>query len=145
VTSAPNENRVFVIRENPDAPGTFEQSVLEGDGDLFGESLAVGDLVGDDGALEVVVGAPRVNVGGASNAGAVTVHAYDGATGELDATPRAVFHDANPDTEQAYGSAVAVVPWGSDPMQNLLVVSAKDEVFTYFQAFQDRADVRARR
>ena len=40
---------------------------------------------------------------------------------------------------------VAVVPWGPSGAPSAIVVSAKDEVFTYFKAFDDRADLRAGR
>jgi hypothetical protein len=146
VVSAPSVNQVFVYREDPAAPGTFIERVFTGSGNAFGASLAVGDVDGQPG-LELVVGAPRANANDVRNAGAVYVHRFDATTKAFVEAPILTIHDAYPETEQAFGSQVALTPWRVDAttVRNLLVVAGKDEVFTYFKEPILKDDVRAGR
>jgi hypothetical protein len=151
VVSAPSVNQVFLYREDPAAPGTLIERVFTGPGNGFGVSLAVGDLDGD-GKPELVVGAPRANAEDVRNAGAVYVFAYNTATAAFDETPLLTVHDAYPETEQGFGSQVALSAWRIDAVppapaevRNVLVVAGKDEVFTYFKEPLLEDDVRAGR
>jgi hypothetical protein len=151
VVSAPSVNQVFLYREDPAAPGTFTERVFTGPGNGFGVSLAIGDLDGDD-QPELVVGAPRANADNVRNAGAVYVFKYNATTFAFDEAPILTIHDAYPETEQAFGSQVALSPWRIDAtdttpaeIRNVLVVAGKDEVFTYFKEPLREDDVRAGR
>jgi hypothetical protein len=146
VVAAPSVNQVFLYREDPAAPGTLMERVFTGPGNGFGASLATGDLDGD-GKLELVVGAPRANADDVRNAGAVYVFSFNTATFAFDETPILTIHDAYPETEQAFGSQVALSPWRIDAttVRNVLVVAGKDEVFTYFKEPLVQDDVRAGR
>ncbi len=93
----------------------------------FGATLVAGDLDGDD-AAELVIGAPRSNIGDVSNAGQATVYTFDGTEFTLVLT----LHDANPEAGQQFGVGAAVVPWMAGG-RSVLVVLADDEIFTYFR------------
>jgi hypothetical protein len=128
IASAPQSNRVFIYAEDASKSLVEERIVFEGND--FGRSLAAGDLDGD-GQPELVVGAPNANIAGESNAGAVYVFKYDAAAKKFGETPIAIFHDAQAENEQLFGSTVAVVPWGPD--KNVLVAGSKSELFIYFR------------
>lgn len=126
--SSPMSNRViaYINEGNAGADVTEIEVPVVFEASQFGASMAAGDLDGD-GADELIVGAPRADVEGATNAGTAHIYAFDGAAFSLTVT----LHDAQPETEQGFGTAVAVVPWGDD--RRVLVVVGDTEVFTYFR------------
>jgi hypothetical protein len=101
----------------------------------FGASLAAGDLDGD-GVPEIIVGAPNAEADGTLHAGEVILYQFDGTA----FTKVFSVSDSQPETEQRFGTSVAVAPWGTAG-QNILVVGADHELFVYFQT-QLYADVR---
>ncbi len=102
----------------------------------FGAALAAGDL-NDDGNDELVIGAPRSNVDGATNAGATTIYSFDGTSFGVEIS----VHDAEPEAEQRMGTSVAIVPWTAGDRQ-ILVVGGDKEIFTYFRTTFYDDDVR---
>ena len=81
-----------------------------------------------DGKRYVVAGYPDAIVDGTSGAGQVQVFEVDTTAGIGNSVM--TLHDAQPEGKQAFGRAVAVVPFGTKP---LIVVAADNEVFTYFR------------
>jgi hypothetical protein len=107
----------------------------------FGETLAFGDM-DHDGDDEVIVGAPTSATSDeVPGAGQVTVYNYTVADGF---TPEAILYDSTPVADQAFGRSLAVAEFGlgSGAFADLLVVGARDEVFTYFRVIRDENDVR---
>jgi hypothetical protein len=100
----------------------------------FGGALAAGDLDGD-GADELVVGADQATVEGTTNAGLVAVYSFNGTSFDAAMDP---LRDLEPEVEQRFGIAVAVVAFGG---ANMLVAAADHELFAYFRT-QMYADVR---
>ena len=76
----------------------------------------------------VVAGYPDAIVEGTSGAGQVQVFEVDATAGI--GTAVLTLHDAEPDGGQAFGRAVAVMPFDGKPV---IVVAADNEVFTYFR------------
>jgi len=127
--SAPAEDLVTVYLWD-DNPGDGLTSVTVDpplDARGFGKGLAAGDLDGD-GDDELVIGAPDSNSEGVENSGAAYV--YNHADGDAFDMLLAV-HDAEPETQQKFGVAVATVPWQGS--QRILSVAADTEIFTYFR------------
>ncbi len=127
--SSPGSSLVRAYLNDGDlSDGTLEIDVgAPLDSSRFGESLAAGDLDGD-GDDELVIGAPRSNVDGASNAGAAYVYSFSGGAFNLELT----LHDAEAEAEQQLGRAVAVIPWTAGG-RNVVVVGGDAEIFTYFR------------
>jgi hypothetical protein len=103
-----------LILQPPDGPGGF------------GTALAAGDLTGD-GADELVIGAP--NTPAKNEPGAGRVYLYQ-LVGNSFGNP-VTLGDAQPEANQVFGRAVAVLPFGDG--DQIVVVGAKDEVYTYFR------------
>jgi len=125
--SAPDDDLVFAYI-NDGALGFTELEVgapLDASG--FGSSLAAGDLDGMPGD-ELVVGSPRSNVGDASNAGKVAVYTFS----NDDFAVAMSLHDANAESEQQYGTSIAVVPWAATGTK-ILMVGGDEEIYTYFR------------
>lgn len=76
----------------------------------------------------VVAGYPTATFD-AAQAGRVLVFSLD-LTAGLDATPVLTLHDAQPEGGQAFGRAVAVMPFNGHPV---IAVAANNEVFLYFR------------
>jgi hypothetical protein len=77
----------------------------------------------------VVAGYPGDNVGG-TTAGDVKLFPVSG-MGGIETSPMAVLHDAQPENNQSFGRAVAVMPFNGKP---IIVVAADNEIFTYYQS-----------
>jgi hypothetical protein len=84
-----------------------------------------------DGTPHVVAGYPNAVVDG-TIAGQVLVLEISpqGATPGLGATPRLTLHDADPESNQAFGRGVAVMPFDGKPV---IAVAADNEIFVYFR------------
>ena len=126
VVAAPGSNTVHVYLDMAGgAPTATTISAPEGALE-FGKTLAVGNLDGMGGD-ELVVGAPSTTVDGKEAAGSVFIYQFGAQAGD----DPIQFHDAQPESSQRYGQSVAIVPFGS--AQDILVVGADQEVFTYFR------------
>ena len=121
--AAPSERRVLVFMNGGD--GTPVEITGPAGSVTFGEALATGDL-DRDGADELVVGdgdnSAEVSGGGAA-------HIYGMTGGGFD-DPVTLF-DSDPQADQRFGQAVAIARWNDQ--DDILVVGADGEVFTYFQ------------
>jgi hypothetical protein len=138
VYSAPSINTVFVR-----LPGTTDPILISVPitGSNFGYALAAGDLDGDD-VPELIIGAPRSDVDGTTDAGGVYIYRYAaGAFTPFSTEPLAV---ASPSSSEQFGKSLAVAPWGKTG-QNVLVVGAEGKVFTYFRLAGLYDDVRTGR
>jgi hypothetical protein len=130
VYSAPSLNKVFVRFGS----GQTAEINAGDQGSDFGDAVAVADLTGPgnvpDGIPEIIVGAPKADVG-ATNGGAVYVFSYD-----PDAANRftqiAALGPAAPEVEERFGKSVTVAPFGPAD-DHVLVVGAEGEVFTFFR------------
>ncbi len=103
--------------------------------------LAIGAPISKDGQrsaviLELVTPPSRYAVAGYPNepingtvSGQVLVYPLDTATG-LDVTPKITLNDAQPDTNEEFGRALAVMPFNNNP---ILAVSADNEIFAYYR------------
>jgi hypothetical protein len=121
----------FVTPPAPDIP--FTQLAEASVGDIG--PIAVADVAAANPGPEIIVGAPGADDAGPTRAGVVRILKPDGTPAVADY----ILHDADPRTEQHFGKALVVVPWG--PGANVIVVGAEGEVFTYFRtSFYD--DVR---
>lgn len=134
---APSANKVYVYMNIalPTAPAAPVEVTVSGS-TAFGESLAVGDFDGD-GNHELVVGDPNATVDGTANAG--MVHLFTQSGGSFTAESNAL-HDAQPEGDQRFGRSIAVAKFGG--AQDILVVAASGEVFTYFRNSISGSDVR---
>jgi hypothetical protein len=103
-----------LILQSPDGPGGF------------GTALAAGDLTGDS-ADELVIGAPNTPAKDEPGAGRVYLYQLVGS----DFGNPVALGDAQPEPNQVFGRAVAVMPFGDDG--RIVVVGAKDEIYTYFR------------
>ena len=138
VYSAPSINTVFVRLPGATDPILISVPIT---GSNFGYALAAGDLDGDD-VPELIVGAPRSDVDGTTDAGAVYIYRYAaGAFSLVSTDPLAV---ASPSSSEQFGKSLAVAPWGKTG-QNILVVGAEGKVFTYFRLAGLYDDVRTGR
>lgn len=138
VYSAPSINTVFVRLPGATDPIQISVPIT---GSNFGYALAVGDLDGDD-VPELAIGAPRSDVDGTTDAGAVYIYRYAaGAFTLISTEPLAV---ASPSSSEQYGKSLAIAPWGKTG-QNVLVVGAEGKVFTYFRLAGLYDDVRTGR
>jgi hypothetical protein len=134
--SAPGENRVRVWLDLALEP--TESVVLSGpSGSVsFGVAMAAGDLDGD-GADELVVGdsgwSREISGGGAA-------HIYQLVGGSFGSP--VTLRDADPESNQSFGQALTIARWNDQ--DDILVVAADDEVFTYFQVpLEGSQDVRS--
>lgn len=125
VYSAPSINKVFVRLGDL---GVTRELTITNIGSEFGYALAAGNL-DDDPEPELVVGAPRSNVDGETDAGAIYVYDYDSATDEF--TQTTMYTTSSPSASEKFGKTVAIAPW--DATRNILVVGAEGKVFTYFR------------
>jgi len=136
VYSAPSINKVFVRLGDL---GVTRELTITNIGSDFGYALAVGNL-DDDPEPELIVGAPRSNVDGVTDAGAIYLYDYDATTDQFVQTT--LYTTSSPTASERFGKSVAIVPW--DATRNVLVVGAEGKVFTYFRTgFYD--DVRTGR
>lgn len=136
VYSAPSTNKVFVRLGDA---GVTRELTITNVGSEFGYALAVGNL-DDDPEPELVVGAPRSNVDGATDAGAIYLYDYNAATDEF--SQLTMYTTSSPTASERFGKSIAIVPWSAT--QNVLVVGAEGKVLTYFRTgFYD--DVRTGR
>lgn len=136
VYSAPSINKVFVRFGDS---GLTQELTITNIGSEFGYALATGN-VDDDPEPELVIGAPRSNVEGETDAGALYVYDFDLGIGELAQTT--MYTTSQPSASERFGKSVAIVPWSATA--NVLVVGAEGKVFTYFRTgFYD--DVRTGR
>jgi hypothetical protein len=135
VIGAPSANKVYVYMNLvlPTAPTPVE--VTAADSTSFGDALAVGDFDGD-GNDELVVGDPNATADGTARAGKVHLFTQSGGSFTLAAS----LYDAQPESDQNFGRAVAVARFGGT--QDILVVGAASEVFTYFRNAISGSDVR---
>jgi len=123
--SATDQNKVHVYLDwNGTAPS--EQTIDGPSGSAtFGAAMVAGDLDGD-GKDELAIGDPRRDAGGKASAGSVFVYA----NGQFDA-PAWTAHDASAKRSQRFGKSVTIALF--DDADPVLVVGAKNEVFTYFR------------
>jgi hypothetical protein len=77
-----------------------------------------------------VAGLPNAQIGGTS-AGQVMLYKITDGGGIDSATPAAVLHDAQPESNQGFGRAVAAMPYNG---KQVLAVAADNEIFVYFRA-----------
>lgn len=122
VVSSPGAGGKISIIDFTQTPPVLTQLASPEVADL--DSFTLADIVDANPGLEIVVGAPLADDAGPTRAGAVRILKADG-TAAVEA-----LHDADPKTEQHFGKSVAVVPFGD---QQVLVVGAEGEVFTYFR------------
>ena len=80
------------------------------------------------GVTHVVAGYPTDVIDGVSS-GKVLVFPVSTTNG-VDATPIETLHDAQPDDGQAFGRAVAVIPYNNQP---IIAVAGNNEVFVYYR------------
>jgi hypothetical protein len=80
-------------------------------------------------AVHVVAGYPRAEVDGVTG-GKVVVYRVDPATGIVANAIEPLLHDAQPEEGQAFGRAVAVIPYNG---RQVIAVAASNEVFLYFR------------
>ena len=83
--------------------------------------LAAGELL--------VVGVPDRMIGNIA-AGQVDAFAFDALTGVLDPTPTLQLEDSQPESGARFGTSLATMPFNGE---NILVISADDEVFAYYK------------
>lgn len=128
VYSAPSINTVFVR-----FAGATEsiQITVPTTGSNFGFSLAAGDLDGDD-YPELIVGAPRSDIDGTTDAGAVFIYKVDLTNRTFTLVDGVALSPSSPSAGEQFGKSVAVAPWGPSG-GNILVVGAEGKVFTYFR------------
>jgi hypothetical protein len=128
VYSAPSINTVYILLAGQPAP---IQLTVPTTGSYFGYALAAGDLDGDD-YPELVVGAPRSDVDGTTDAGAVFIYKYDLTNRNFTLVDGTSISPSSPSASEQFGKSVAVAPWGPAG-GNILVVGAEGKVFTYFR------------
>lgn len=139
--SAPSANKVYVFTAL-DFGGSEEGAATTISGPAgsvsFGETMAAGNIDGAAGD-ELVVGDSKISIDGNTSSGAV--YLYAGGTGGLGSA--ITLRDAQPEGNQRFGQSVAVVPYGAT--DNIVVVGADNEIFTYFRTpLTGDADVRVR-
>lgn len=124
--SAPSANKVYVYFNFDVAaiPTPIEITPPPGV-ESYGHSLAVGDFDGD-GTDELVIGDPKADVDAVVNAGRADIVVFSG--GQVADSFRLL--DAEAENSQNFGRALAVATFNGS---EILVVGAKDEVFTYFR------------
>ena len=92
------------------------------------DRLRIADTFSTGTTRYVAAGYPN-NVVDGTNAGQVLVYKVDTATG-IAAAPDVTLSDASPESNQAFGRGVAILPFNGKP---ILAVAADNEVFTYFR------------
>jgi hypothetical protein len=91
--------------------------------------LRTAAILTSGGASYVVAGYPTAVVDG-KTAGQVLVFRVTGMAGIDSAAPAAALSDAQPDDNQSFGRALAVMPFNDTPV---LAVAADNEIFVYFR------------
>jgi hypothetical protein len=126
--AAPSAGVVYVYLDlDPGAAAPTPQALRVSGAARFGAALAAGDIDGD-GADELLIGAPDTTVEGELRAGSAFIFQLGG--GEL--VNRATLHDIAPESNQQFGRAVLIAPFGANN-DHIAVVATDGEVFTYFQ------------
>jgi len=126
VYSAPSINTVYVRLPGATDPMAITVPIT---GSTFGYALAAGDLDGDD-VPELVIGAPKSDLAGTTDAGAVYIYRYvAGAFMQVSTDPLQV---SSPSAGDLFGKSLAIAPWGKTG-RNVLVVGGEGKVFTYFR------------
>ncbi|HET6612017.1 MAG TPA: VCBS repeat-containing protein [Kofleriaceae bacterium] len=92
----------------------------------FGHALTAADLDGD-GTQELAVADDAATVEGTQGAGAVYVYAG------LAGPPAVTLYDAEPETDEHFGRAVAGAPFKGATDDEILMVGTGTQLFTYFQ------------
>jgi hypothetical protein len=90
--------------------------------------VASAALLAADGGNYAVAGVPGA-LDGSTTGGQVRLYAVD--AGGVSSTVAAAYNDAQPESDQAFGRGLAVMPYNG---MEVLAVAAKNEVFTYFRA-----------
>lgn len=111
-------------------------------GSDFGDAVAVGDILDDDGIPELIIGAPRSDPEGVANGGSVYVYRFVASPPSFTEALR--LYPAEPKDEERFGKSVTVAPFGATGTKSVLMVGAEGEVFTYFRTAESD-DVRAGR
>jgi FG-GAP repeat len=135
----PSTSSVFVHIAGEATPVHLFQTV---DTAGFGYALAIGDLDGDM-IPELVVGAPRSDVDGVTDAGSVYIYQYNLASKNFAQVGPAIT-TSSPSASEMFGTSLAIAPWGPSG-HNVLVVGAEGKVFTYFRLPDLYDDVRTGR
>jgi hypothetical protein len=120
--AAPESNKVYVYLNGGTSP--IDVPTPEA-AETFGEAMTAGDFDGD-GQDELVVGDGNATVEGATVAGRVHIFKLSGGA----FSQVTVLHDAEPEDRQRFGRAVATAVFEGE---DILVVGAFEEIFTYFQ------------
>ncbi len=140
VVSAPSTRSVYIYfnvdLNSADVGTPLVLPLPPGGAARFGEALAVGDFDGD-GRDELVVGDPNMTVLSTPNAGQAHIYTFN----RMEPTLAATLSDVSPTSDQRFGRNLGVAEFGG--AQDILVVGAKDEIFTYFRNPVSMSDVRA--
>jgi hypothetical protein len=140
VYSIPGLNKVVVKFGG----GTTVELAPADTGSDFGDAIAVGDVLDNDGIPELIIGAPRSDPESSSNGGQVYIYRFiPGATPSF-SQPISIY-PAEPKDEERFGKAVTVAPFGATGTKTVLQVGAEGEVFTYFRLTAESEDVRVGR
>lgn len=138
--AAPSTHLVYVVA-NAGGTGDSPQlhTIVAPAGSAgFPAALVFGDF-DRDGLEELAVGDPSASPEGVEGAGQVVLFALRDGLFEATAT----VYDSAPVPGQAFGRSLAVAEFVVGPDRvDLLVVGARDEVFTYFRTASDVADPR---
>lgn len=138
--ATPSSGKVYLIRNlttSSENPELITISAAAG-GVEFGHAVAFGDFNGDD-LDELVISDPSADVESVPGAGRATLYALDGELPEVVGT----LWDSTPEADQAFGRSLTVAEFiSSEDSFDILVVGARNEVFTYFRALSQGEEPR---